>query len=380
MKTLNRNSDKDSFIDRFKELNNSSSSIILWQVLESGRVILNAKFLGFNEDDNLLKFNFEQSKKFINNIDIYFYSQDLSFIFKSTLNKINQNLIELDIPSEIKVLDEDEISEFEDNFDLTSSTFTNGDNTIIKNITEDLSMEMMTHDSEREHINSEYDVSESTVDHLEHVDLSGHQDGTDSIGTTMDGFATTENIRAHNHGHGATDKMSSSLGGKISSHEKINTSMVGKGKTEHQNTRVDAKGKTEHTSTKEYTKSLKDEQSAHDKKIFEDELSFISLDDEDKKFADKRDAPRARPQKGKMVFMRVKGESSTDESFELFDLSRGGLGVICFEETRFSKEDTIEILAFDKNKLDSPMLAIVRSVRPADETETSFKIGMQFLN
>ena len=76
--------------------------------------------------------------------------------------------------------------------------------------------------------------------------------------------------------------------------------------------------------------------------------------------------------------MKVQGTDQEEETHELFDLSRGGLGVICFNEERYYSGDIIEIFSFDSNILDAPMLSIVRSVREADETRTSFKIGMQF--
>ena len=225
-------------------------------------------------------------------------------------------------------------------------------------------------------------MHESVVDHMKDVNLSGTMDGTDNLETSLGGStAGTDKIGTSLKGSTSTEKLNTSMSGRIGTSEKLSTSMVGKGKTEHQSTKVEANLKTDHSSTTVSTKTQEEfEQSQRDKDIFETELSFISLDEEDAKFAEKRDAPRARPAKGKMITMKVQGSDQEQETHELFDLSRGGLGVICFDENRYQKSDIIEIFAFDKNKLDSPMLSIIRSVREADETKTSFKIGMQFYN
>jgi len=130
---------------------------------------------------------------------------------------------------------------------------------------------------------------------------------------------------------------------------------------------------SEHTIIEGVTESFTDEkyeQSHRDKDIFETVLRFISLDDED--------APRDTVQKVKMITMKVQGRDQDKETHELFDLSHLDLGVICFNEERYKSGDIIEIHAFDSNVLDAPMLSIVRSVREADETRTSFKIRMQF--
>ena len=120
------------------------------------------------------------------------------------------------------------------------------------------------------------------------------------------------------------------------------------------------------------------EQSDRDREIFEEELRFVSLDEEDRIYADVRGAPRARPKKNKKVTIKAfKGLRKADVH-HLFDLSRGGLSIIVEKRKLFSPGDVVEILSFDDKKLDNPMLAEVKSVRGADEQGKRFKVGMQF--
>lgn len=348
----------------FNELLNSKISFVLWQVQNNSRIIAHMAFEHYSFENDSLKLKLLEKKSEMIKGLVYFYSPDLSFIFKTELLDITQDIFSLSLPFVIKVLDADEVSDFQDNFEL--NTLVMDDRTIIKEVTDDLSVENLSHDLDRERIDIEQMVYDSEVEKIRRDHLSGTVDGTDDEGGQLSGDNKTERINVHNKGHSKTDKMRSTLAGKVGSNAKITTSMQGKGKTDHE-------------TTKEYTKSLKNSQTKHDQDIFEKELNYISLDEEDQKFADKRDAPRARPQKGKMVRMKKEGLSGEGRVYELFDLSRGGLGVFSLEDKEFDKGDSIEILAFDSNKLDSPMLAIVRSVRAKDESETSFKIGMQFI-
>lgn len=127
------------------------------------------------------------------------------------------------------------------------------------------------------------------------------------------------------------------------------------------------------------TAAGKKEQSERDREIFESELSFVALDEEDKLYADKRNAPRARPPEGKMVTMQISDGSRDQGVYSLFDLSRGGLSVLTFSEDEFSPGDVVHIQAFDDRVLDEPMVAEVKSSRPADEQGIQFKIGMMFI-
>ncbi len=124
-------------------------------------------------------------------------------------------------------------------------------------------------------------------------------------------------------------------------------------------------------------KAKANQQSDRDRSIFEQELSFVTLDEEDAIYADKRNAPRARPPEGKMVTMS--GREDKDGVYSLFDLSRGGLAVLVFSENDYQAGDKVQIKAFDDQVLDEPMIAEVKSVRQADDQGLQFKVGMQFI-
>lgn len=121
------------------------------------------------------------------------------------------------------------------------------------------------------------------------------------------------------------------------------------------------------------------ERSERDKEFLSHELNSISLDEEDKLFADKRESPRARPKMEKFVKLNPKGNS--DSSFyKLFDLSQGGLGFITTEKNLFPKGIQVQILGFEQFDLDDPLIGTVMSQRPLDDLGIEFKIGIKFLD
>ena len=126
-------------------------------------------------------------------------------------------------------------------------------------------------------------------------------------------------------------------------------------------------------------KSEENVQSDRDKAIFEEELSFITLDEEDRLYADKRDAPRARPPEGKQITMQLADASQKPSTHTLFDLSRGGLAVLTLDEKEYKSGDIVHIQSFDDRVLDAPMIAEVKSVREADDQGIQFKVGLQFV-
>lgn len=130
---------------------------------------------------------------------------------------------------------------------------------------------------------------------------------------------------------------------------------------------------TDHISTKWRITSM----SKHDSEMFETELSFVSLDEEDLKYADQRSAPRARPPSDKMVCVQRDGQAM-GEMFNLFDLSQGGLGFLTTEKDHFEVGQTLNILGFDDKNFEAPMVVVVRAIRETDESATMFKIGCSF--
>ncbi len=120
--------------------------------------------------------------------------------------------------------------------------------------------------------------------------------------------------------------------------------------------------------------------SEHDAQLFATELSYITLDQEDKIYEGMRATPRAKPPEGKMVTVQVADESRPQSTLSLYDLSQGGLSFLVFAKEDFNVGEKILIKAFDINKFDRPMEAEVKIVREADDLGIQYKVGCQFLD
>lgn len=121
------------------------------------------------------------------------------------------------------------------------------------------------------------------------------------------------------------------------------------------------------------------ERTQRDKDFLNRELDLLTLDEEDKLFADKRESPRARPKIDKWVSLLTENADGP-HLYRLFDLSRGGLGFITMELNLFPVDTKITVLGFDDFNLDYPLFAEVKSHRPVDELEIEYKVGCKFDN
>lgn len=118
------------------------------------------------------------------------------------------------------------------------------------------------------------------------------------------------------------------------------------------------------------------QRSSRDQELLNNEFG-LSMDEEDKLFADKRESPRARPKDDKWVKV-ARLQSSGPETYKLFDLSRGGLGFVAFNDQDFVKGSDVHIVGFNDFDLDDPLVGTVMSMRPIDGTQNEFKIGVKF--
>lgn len=123
-------------------------------------------------------------------------------------------------------------------------------------------------------------------------------------------------------------------------------------------------------------KSMKD-RSSRDQDFLNQEFDYASLDEEDAKFADKRESPRVRPKADKLVRLVRKGESKL-HVMKLFDLSRGGMGFLTFKPDDFPKQSEVYITGFDAFDLDDPLIGTVVAHRAVGELNSEFKIGVKF--
>jgi hypothetical protein len=119
------------------------------------------------------------------------------------------------------------------------------------------------------------------------------------------------------------------------------------------------------------------ERSSRDQ-IFLNQEFNLSVDEEDKLFAGRRESPRSRPKVEKWVKLKLKDQTDTRE-LKLFDLSRGGMSFISSEPDIFLKDIEIEVIGFDHFDLDDPLLGTIVAQRPLDDAGLEFKIGVQFM-
>ncbi|MBA2403902.1 MAG: PilZ domain-containing protein [Bdellovibrionales bacterium] len=118
------------------------------------------------------------------------------------------------------------------------------------------------------------------------------------------------------------------------------------------------------------------QRSSRDQELLNNEFG-LSVDEEDKLFADKRESPRARPKMDKWVkIAKLRGDGPV--VYKLFDLSQGGMGFVSFDETEFTKGTQIHIVGFNDFDLDDPLVGKVMSIRPIDGVQSEFKIGVAF--
>lgn len=186
-------------------------------------------------------------------------------------------------------------------------------------------------------------------------------------------------IKGHGLGNHIEDIMRIAGEGRANDNrEDINTFVRGGGRANIQTAshmRLNTYNATDKISTKWSVSSM----SSHDTDIFQAELDFVSLDEEDKLYAAQRESVRARPKKGKMITILKRDEADTEEIYPLFDLSKGGLAFLVTDSERYSKGDHLLVIAFDEKRFDNPMQAQVMAVREADELGVQFKIGCAFV-
>lgn len=119
------------------------------------------------------------------------------------------------------------------------------------------------------------------------------------------------------------------------------------------------------------------QRSSRDQEFLNQEWNMPSVDEEDLMFADKRESPRARPKADKWVKIRKVGDRGIS-MFKLFDLSRGGMSFIAIGETDFPKGSEVNVTGFETFDLDDPLVGKVMSLRPMDETQIEYKVGVKF--
>lgn len=118
------------------------------------------------------------------------------------------------------------------------------------------------------------------------------------------------------------------------------------------------------------------ERSSRDQEYLNQEFD-LTLDEEDKMYADKRESPRVRPKAQKLVKVVLKGEEE-ENLYDLFDLSRGGMAFITNIPEKYPKGSEVLVVGFDAFDLDDPLIGKVMSHRPLDNSQSDVKVGIKF--
>ncbi len=305
MRVLNQAENQDEMADLIRSTHEKKSFLILWQVIDGKRSIHPI----YIHDSSDLASGFEvisarEGELALTSDVVFFFCKSKNFIFKSQLNSQNENMATIELPQEIKLLEESEQESMGDLIDVFNEE---------KIFVDGLGLGNQTYDERK---------------------VTGHGEA---------------NINR--------DKY-----------------MVGRGDVDKLATKRSDFHQTEKLSTKWAVKSM----SAADTALFEEELSYITLEEEDKQFEGMRSAPRAKPPEGKMVTVQELNDIRPKGTYPLYDLSRGGFAFLVFSKDEFNAGETVKILAFDTKKFDEPMLAIVKSVREADQMGIQYKVGCQF--
>jgi len=122
------------------------------------------------------------------------------------------------------------------------------------------------------------------------------------------------------------------------------------------------------------------QKSQRDQDLFDDQLAKITTTQEDKIFADKREAPRLRPKEDKIITCQRAGEPEMSQNFLLFDLSRGGLGFKIVVDGLFQRGQFVEITALEGQVLDQALFGEVMSVRDLAPEDVGWKVGIRFVD
>ncbi len=269
MKVIKSDSGFLAYQKIFKHVHNNQSELVLWQISATGeRNISRSRLNSFHLDTGLLHFEKATDLAFADETVLFCYCEDEQFIFKAHIQNVKDAVFTVEVPPEIKLLEESDIHVIKGQIGV--------------------------------------DLTDTWKTKRLNVDVPGSSNGPDYM-------------------------------------------------------RV---------------KSMA-ERSSRDQEFLNNEFDSVSLDEEEKLFAGKRESPRARPKIDKWV--KIKTDSSDEVHFlRLFDLSRGGIGFLTMDVHLFPKGSSINVVGFEEFDLDDPLVGVIMSHRAIDETQIEFKIGVKF--
>jgi len=95
----------------FKSIQSNNSPVTIWQVTESGeRKISLSRLNSFHLETALMHFELPEDNQILMELPLYVYSEDTQIIFKSDVTDVKNNVFSLLFPSEIKLLEEPDVT------------------------------------------------------------------------------------------------------------------------------------------------------------------------------------------------------------------------------------------------------------------------------
>lgn len=388
----------------FRILFARQARLVLWQNNASaGRKVSLSKLNSFNMKSGKFTCTMDAGSQLQNSLPLYCYAKSGPLIFKCTIEELGKTFLSLTMPDEIKVLDEGDVAPIENLFGDLLPDFRDA----IK-FTSSIDFELDQHDEDTEPEKFEY--TENDLEELNEK-IRNHKEGDESLlvkGQKRGPLWETK-IPEGSKEEESTFKISGNredigdsiikVKAKTSAGEKENQAMRVKrlgpppaNKLEKASDRFKffsaspeakaatfkVKGSGPSQEANVVKAKAMSQRSNRDRDFLKKEFDpTSSLEAEEKMFASKRESPRARPKKDKWVKVQRKGDSQI-HFLRLFDLSRGGMGFIALGDQDFPKGSDIHVLGFDEFDLDDPIVGKVMSLRPLDDTQIEFKIGVKF--
>jgi hypothetical protein len=111
MRVIKSDSGFLAFQKLFKSMQVNNSPVTIWQVTETGeRKISISRLNSFHLESALIHFELPEDNKILKELPLYVYSEDTQIIFKSDVSDVKNNVFSLLFPSEIKLLEEPDVT------------------------------------------------------------------------------------------------------------------------------------------------------------------------------------------------------------------------------------------------------------------------------
>jgi hypothetical protein len=155
----------------FKQLVANESGIVAWQTLNDEKHICDVQLHHFSPETGSMRFGLQKPQKFANDHFIYFYCEEGQLIFKSQLTQMDEKAFSVAVPSEIRLIGEDDVPTLKKALGNNISTIWKARSSYIDQAAQDYEVIRVKSMSERssrdqDFLNSEFDLSVDEEDKL----------------------------------------------------------------------------------------------------------------------------------------------------------------------------------------------------------------------